>query len=191
MSEGGKSEGMGAGKIVLIVVLVLGGLGVLCCGGFLVLFREQVGAGINLGMAGPKLAQRLAADIGPGATFSPVPGNDGGMTMLFGIPRAFTADEVAGLQDTAWRAYCEAYADGGFDVTGVAIGTVDPKDPMSVKGWAEHTVSVADIESRTGVKAPRNLLAAGGPFNVKVEGRADGEDEADDGGAEGTEEGGK
>ncbi|MCE9636662.1 MAG: hypothetical protein K8T90_13240 [Planctomycetes bacterium] len=157
MSEGEKPAGMGAGKIVLIVVVSLVVLGAVCCavGGFLM--RDKIAAGMNFGMSSAAFAQRLQADLGPSTVMTFAPSDDEGLVLLVGVKPAPEAAELAKVQDTAWRAYCDSYKDGGMPVSAVAIGEAAEaadagKNP--VRKWRKNMISVADVEARTGVKAP-------------------------------------
>lgn len=181
MSEGTTpSKGMGAGKIVLIVVLVVLGLGAICCGIGALFVGPKMKQGIQFGTSTAAFAQKLIAEFGDGSTFNPVPGESGGFTLLVGIPRDFADDEVAALQDRVWAAYCECHAEGGYPVSGVAVGRVDPANPTAVKGWMKNMIPVADLESRTGKKCPKVLefmAEAMQQGHVKI--RADGTVEPD------------
>jgi hypothetical protein len=156
MTEGEKPSGMGAGKIVLIVVAVLVVLGILCCGVGAFLARDKISQGVAFGKATAAFQERLVKDFGMGTlmTFAP---DDDGMVLLVGVRPAPEPERIAELQDKAWRAYCESFAEGGIFVTSVAIGesaTAANTNKTPVLKWRKNMISVADLEARTGVKAP-------------------------------------
>lgn len=183
MSDGDKPAGMGAGKIVLIVVVSLVVLGAVCCGVGAFLMRDKIAAGMNFGMASKAFAERLQADLGPGTLMTFAPSDDEGLVLLVGVKPAPDAAEVPKIQDTAWRAYCESYADGGMPVTAVAIGeAADAADAGKnpVRRWRKNIASAADVAARTGVAAPKTspLFEGIGNDQVRIDLKA-GDDESE------------
>lgn len=154
MSDGEKPPGPGVGKVVLIVVAVLVGLGVLCCGIGGYMLRDKIRAGVQFGTSSAAFDQRLKADFGPRTTMTFVPDDDGRLVVVVGVEGGPTPENLAESQDKAWRAYCEAYADGGMPVGSLGIGTAGQPGKSPVTSWRKNVATAEELAGRTGVTAP-------------------------------------
>lgn len=183
MSDGDRPAGMGAGKIVLIVVAVAVGLGILCCGVGAFMARDKISQTVSFTTASAAFQTRLASDFGAGTMMNFVPDDDG-MVLLVGVRPAPTEENLAELQDKAWRVYCEVYKDGGLPITSLAIGEgAAPanagKNP--VRRWRKNVVTVEELAERTGVPAPpvSKLFEGMDQNSVQVQVGGTGEDSED------------
>jgi hypothetical protein len=150
MSDGEKSPGMGAGKIVLIVVLVLFALGALCCAGAWFFGGRYAW---QFGRASVALAQDVQTNCGASATMNFFPDDEGRMVLALGVPGELTPERIREIQDATWKSYAKAFAEGGFELHAVAVGTPGA-GKGGVKGWKDNAATVADLVARTGVAAP-------------------------------------
>ena len=155
MTEGEKPAGMGAGKIVLIIVAVLAGLLLVCCGIAWFTGGTFIKGAIQLGQGSVAMAEDLQTVLGPGTTMQVVADDTEGMVVAVGVKGELTEERVREAQDKAWGAYCKAFEKGGFRVSHVAVGEpVSPGTQNQVRGWRTHMVAVAEVVQRTGKEAP-------------------------------------
>jgi len=186
MSEGETApSGARAGKIVLIVVAVLVGLGILCCGGGFLLVGDKVTAMWQFGKASTELATGLQKEFGQGTSMNFIQDEEG-MVFVVGIPGGAKPEEVPALQDRAWKVYCEAFQDGGLPIVGLAVGTGTKAGGNLVRRWRKNIVSVEEIAARTGVAAPgpSKLFEGLDQNELKVQTPGEDDDPEDGGDAE-------
>lgn len=148
MSDGEKAPGMGAGKIVLIVIAVLVGLGILCCvGGWF------MGGNIAYKLTKPNIVmhQRMTAKYGADATAMALPDQGGkDFVIVATVNLDLTPEKVTEVQDEAWRAYVDAFSDGGVGVRRIAVARSGSATP----DWKSNTVDAEEVAARTGRPAP-------------------------------------
>ncbi len=155
MSEGSKWT---PGKIVLLVVGILAGLGVLCCGVGYVFLGDKIKAGFAIGKDTAQFILKLQKEFGPKTVFQPVTSGPAKFILAIGVDEDLTPERVTDIQDHSWRIFAETYAEHGFaQVTNLAVGR--PAKGRSgrgaVDGWQDHMVSVEELVKRTGVAAPK------------------------------------
>lgn len=152
MTEPDRPQGAGVGKIVLIVLAVLVGLGLLCCAGC-----WFAGGRVAWQVAGPQIAmtQEFSSKHGEGAVLLALPDpnaqNPQEMTFILTaqVQKPLTPELVTQIQDDAWRAYASAFAKGGLGVSRVAVAQHGP-----TPDWKANTVTAEEVAQRTGVPAP-------------------------------------
>lgn len=152
MSDGEKPSGMGAGKIVLIVVAVLVVLGAICCAGLWLKGGKFIKGGVQLTVGTGEMQAALLKEVGEGTTVQFLPDDDGAMILAIGVTGEITDDRAREVQDTAWKAYCKAFEKGGFKVTQVGVG--QPGGMNQVRGVRSHMVPVEEVAQRTSTPAP-------------------------------------
>lgn len=165
MSDEIKPSGPGPGKVILIVLAILVGLGAVCCGGMWFLGGNKAWPFVR-----GQIALQSAAEetLGQGSTIMVMPSDDDDMVLLAGV-RDLDPAQVPEIQDKAWKAYCEAFRDGGLEVRRIGVGTLggaarkdgegaaaEPATPgkAGISGWKKNVVKVEDVVARTGVAAP-------------------------------------
>lgn len=154
MAEGSKWT---PGKIFLLVVGILGGLALICCGIGWLLIGDKIVAGMHFASDTADFAQRLQKDVGANTTFDIVADDPADMALAIGVTGELTPERITEVQDLAWKALGAAYGDHGFFPVkrlGVGAGKAGKKGKGSVSGWSAHTIAVDDIVKRTGVAAP-------------------------------------
>jgi hypothetical protein len=190
MAEGSKWT---PGKIFLLIVGILGGLALLCCGGLYLLIGEEVIAGIKFGQDSIAFVERLEKDLGAGTTFDIAGEDQSDMAVAIGITGELTPERIAEAQEKGWKALAESYGKNGFfPIKRLGVGTTrgGRKGKGSVSGWTAHVVSVDEIVQRTGVPAPPMVKflpkdfekGGGGGFSVQVNGSSDDKEDAGDSG---------
>jgi hypothetical protein len=153
MSEVEKPQGAGVGRIILIVAAVLLLLALLCCGGCWVMGGKYVW---KAGMPQWAMSQEVAAKHGEGTVVLtlPEPRSDDPNRMDFvltvQVQGELTPDRVRTLQDDAWRAYVNAFADGGLGVKRIAVAQSGVPTP----DWKGNSVPADEVAARTGLPAP-------------------------------------
>jgi hypothetical protein len=188
MTEGSKWT---PGKIFLLVIGILAGLGVLCCGiGYLV-FGDKIVAIYKITQDSIAFRDRLRKDFGKGAAFGFEKNDHGEMIVTIGAEGELTPERVREVQDGAWKAIGDTYGKDGFlPVKHLAVGkpvprSGDDEEMASVVDWGKNVVSVDELVKRTGVPAPpvAKFFPTGGK-HVRVQiGGKDAEDVGDDAGA--------
>ena len=146
--------GGGVGKIILIVLAVLAGLGLLCAVGGWMLFGDYLKMGTALGIGSGKFNEQLQADLGPGSFGTFLPDDvDGKFVIVVGVPEdQLTPERIPEIQDLVWKAYAGAFADGGFGPVRLGVGkTLGEQQSI---GWRENQITVEELVERTGVAAP-------------------------------------
>ena len=150
MSDGDKPAGVGAGKIVLIVLAVLVVLGAVCCGGMWMMggkYAWQVGA------ASVQMTTELQQEFGDKAAIGFFPDDDGRMVLAIALDGDLTPERAAQAQDSAWKAYCKAFSEGGLGIETVGVGR-SGGGKGGIVGWKDASVSATDVAGRTGCTAP-------------------------------------
>lgn len=149
-----QKSGSNVGKIVLIVVLVLCGVGAVC-GGVLWYFGKS---GFELAKSSAAFQQSLVAEFGPDVRFQPVTPQPQNLVLAvgFGEEEDLSPEHVRELQDEVWKLYTEAFADAGMPFTkSVAVGRGHGAQQGGyVSDWEENQVSVEELTQRTGIAAP-------------------------------------
>jgi hypothetical protein len=155
MAEGAKWT---PGKIFLLVVGILGGLALLCCGGVWILFGDKILAGIAFGKDSTAFIERLEKDLGTGATFGIEQNDKAEMVLTVAVKGDLTPERVTEVQDTAWRALSDCFGKNGFfPVKEVGIGRTGASTKRGrgvVLDWSRNCVTVEELVKRTGVPAP-------------------------------------
>ena len=186
MNEGGKWT---PGKIFLLIVGIIAGLGVLCCGVGWLLWGDKITAGIAFGKNAAAYVERLQKDYGTTAIFGIEKNDRAEMVLTIGVEGDLTPERVTEIQDGAWKALGEVFgADGFLPVRQLAVG-----HPMKQEGggkagavieWGKNVVDVEELVKRTGVAAPKNVGflpeefdGRGMNFKVKVGTDGKGEEE--------------
>src|SRR5689334_13032564 len=120
MSEGSKWT---PGKIFLLVIGVLAGLGILCCGAGYFFFGDAIKGAFSIGKDSIVFVERLQKDYGPNTVFQPIPSGNGKLIVAIGVEGDLTPERVTQIQDGAWKIFAEAYKEHGFaQVTNFGIG---------------------------------------------------------------------
>jgi hypothetical protein len=190
MAEGSKWT---PGKIFLLIVGILGGLALLCCGGMYLLFGDEAIAAWRFGQDSIAFQLRLQQDIGKDTTFDIAAEDPSNIAVAIGITGDLTEERITEAQDKGWKALSESYAKNGFfPVKRLGVGTsqADRKGKGSVSGWTEHVVSVDELIQRTGAPAPpqvkflpKDFDGGGSGVSVKVtSGSDESEGEGESGG---------
>jgi hypothetical protein len=192
MAEGSKWT---PGKIFLLIAGILGGLGLICCGGIYFLAGDKIMGMVSLGTNSVECSKRLTAEFGAGTTFELIP--DGREFIpAVGVPGELTPERVTKVQDGAWKIVAEVFAKDGFvPASQFAVGNSGSPGKAGtgrVSNWTKNMVPIDELVARTGVPRPplANFLPeelSGGKVEVKVTTTPDAEDEGDkeDGGGEG------
>jgi hypothetical protein len=178
------------GKIFLLVVGILLGLGILCCGGGYLLFGEKIKSVIEFGTDTAAFVGRLRTEFGDTASFDLVKNDKNDMVLAIGVPGELTPEKVPESQDKAWRAFADSFGKHGFvPVRWVAIGRPivgsgsGKQRGTGVVDWSANMVSTDELVRRTGVPAPPlakflpedlDERMHGVKVDVKVEGEDDG-----------------
>lgn len=158
MSDGGKWT---PGKIFLLIVGILAGLAVLCCGGIWLVAGDKIMAGVSFGRNAAAYVQRLQKDYGSTAIFGIEKNDRAQMVLTIGVEGELTPERVAEVQDAAWKALGEIFGKDGF-LPVAELGVGHPMKPEggeagSVVEWGKNVVTVEDLVKRTGVPAPKNV----------------------------------
>jgi hypothetical protein len=155
MSEGSKWT---PGKIFLLVIAILAGLGLLCCGGVYAFWGDEIMSGVYFGTNSGKFVQRLQADYGQTAVFGVEPDAQHEFVLTIGVEGDLTPERVREVQDGAWKIVGEVFGKDGFlPVKRLAVGkplTSSMGQQGAVVDWADNIVSVEELTARTGVPAP-------------------------------------
>ena len=158
MSNGGKWT---PGKIFLLIVGILAGLGILCCGGIWFVAGDKIMSGIHFGTDSAAFVQRLQKDFGPTAHFSIDKNDKMELILTIGVEGDLTPERVVEVQDTAWKAVGDTFGQHGFmPVKFLAVGhpvAGGGGQSGGVRDWAGNTVSIEELVARTGVPAPPNV----------------------------------
>jgi hypothetical protein len=153
------------GKIVLIIVLVLCGLGA-ACGGVMWYFASP---GIEIAKSSVSFQQALTAEFGPGVTFQPISTQPQSVILAVGLPGSeeLTEEGAREAQDKIWTLYAQSFASGGMPFArSLAVGSASGG---GLSGWEQHEISIDDLVARTGVAAPpASRYEALVPDNAKV-----------------------
>ncbi len=192
MSEGGKWT---PGKIFLVVIGAIAGLGILCCGIGWLLWGDKVMAGISFGKNATVYVQRLQKDFGETAIFGIEKNDRAEMVLTIGVDGELTPERVTEVQDGAWRALGEAFGTDGFlPVRQLAVGRPVKNESGGQAGtvveWGKNVVDVDELVKRTGVAAPKNVAFLPEEFDgkgvkFKVKAGTDGKDEEEPSGEPG------
>lgn len=191
MSEGGKWT---PGKIFLLVLGILAGLAILCCGAGYLLVGDKVIAGIRFGADSAAFVQHLQKDYGNTAIFGIEKNDRAEMILTIGVPGEMTPERVTEVQDGAWKAFGDVFAKNGFlPVKHLAVGkpVAGPsKQRGAVVEWGKNVVSVEELVKRTGVAAPPLVKFLPADFDggggVKFDVKVSGGDKDQEGGSGGT-----
>ena len=155
MAEGSKWT---PGKIFLLIAGILGGLALICCGGFWLMFGDKVMAGIAFGKNTARFTQKLQSDFGTDSVFEFKQNDKAEWILAIAVKDELTPERVTKLQDSAWRAVGECYGqDGFFPVKHVAIGRPGPGSKPGhgvVVDYSANSVDVDELVKRTNVPAP-------------------------------------
>lgn len=151
MSESEKPGGFGAGKVVLVVLAVLGGLCVLCSVGAWMLGGRYAW---DMYQCTTSMNASVQAVHGEKSTAAIFPDDEGRMVLALVLAADAPDDKVAEYQDQVWRAYAEAFAPGGLDVDVVGVGRAAPSK-AGISGWKDRSVPASEVAARTGVPAPK------------------------------------
>jgi hypothetical protein len=147
--------GWSAGKIVLVSVLVLTGLGALCCGGAFLLFKDEVTSIFRFSGGVVRLQQAVQAEVAHDAKVSLVPSDEPGVDLALGVSEELSEERAEELQDQYWRIYARAFANGGFRVRRLGVGRLGGEGRgRTVDLGTVRWVSVDELVERTGVAAP-------------------------------------
>jgi hypothetical protein len=186
MSEGSKWTPT---KIFLLVIGILAGLGILCCGGGWLMWGDKIMSGIHFGTNSGEFVRRLQADYGKTAVFGIEKNDKVEFILTIGVEGELTPERVRTVQDGAWKTFGDVYGkDGFFPVKHLAVGR-----PMknsagqggAVVDWSANMVSTEELAKRTGVAAPPMVKFlpedfANGRFKVSVSSTDDTKDDATD-----------
>lgn len=169
MSEGGKWT---PGKIFLLILGILAGLGILCCGGIWLVAGDKIMAGISFGRNAAAYVERLQKDFGETAIFGLEKNDRTEMVLTIGVEGELTPERVALVQDTAWKALGEVFgADGFLPVRQLAVGRPMKQEGGGKSGavieWGRNVVDVEELVRRTGVPAPKNTAFLPEEFDGK------------------------
>jgi len=149
------------GKIFLLVIGILAGLGILCCGGVYAFWGEEIMSGVSVTINSGKFAQRLQTDYGKTAVFGIETTAEKEMLLTIGVEGELTPERVREVQDGAWRTYGEVFGKDGFlPIKHLAVGkplTASTGQAGAVIDWSANVVSVEELVARTGVPAPPML----------------------------------
>jgi len=155
MGEGSKWT---PGKLFLLVIAVLAGLGILCCGGVYVFWGDEIVSGVRVTLNSGKFAQRLQAVYGKTAVFGIEQTAQHQMLLTIGVEGNLTPERVRQVQDGAWKTFGEVFGKDGFlPIKQLAVGkpmTASMGQPGAVVDWSANMVSVEELVRRTGVPAP-------------------------------------
>lgn len=155
MSNG---SGWSPGKIFLVIVCVVLGLGILCCGGVFLMYGDKIKSGFSFATEMGEFSIRLQNELGKGSMVTFQQNDKLEWIMVVGLPGELTEERVREAQDKAWKAASEIFAKDGFlPVKEVAVGTPVKPSPGStggVSGWAKNSVRIDELVQRTGCPAP-------------------------------------
>jgi hypothetical protein len=193
MAEGSKWT---PGKIFLLVLGILAGLGILCCGAGYLLMGDKIKSAIAIGKDMASFMGTLQKELGSGTAFQLVPNGNAKFILVVGVEGELTPERVADVQDKTWKLFADAFKTDGFmTITHVAVGKPEKGGRAShqeVSDWAGHQISLADIVKRTGIAAPpiSSIMPKDGGVVVQVDGESDApkddkKDEGDNGGGTG------
>jgi hypothetical protein len=146
------------GKIFLVVLLALAGLGLLCCGGVWFVAGDKIMGGIRFGVDSNKFVEALREEFGETASFALVNNDQNQFTLAVGVPGELTPERVTEAQDEAWRIAADVFAENGFfPVSHVAIGepTTSGDANSPPVNWMQNSVTVEELVRRTGVARPK------------------------------------
>lgn len=148
-----KEEG-GAGKTIMIVLVVVGALLFVCGGGCCLVSYPFMGAGAKFGEMTMDVAQSR-----PGTTLTMLPDAPGSsrlyLVAITAQAETMSEEELAAFQDELWTMWSDAFTDGGaFPVVGVGVGV--PGGPQGVTNWTERTVDADVLVERTGKPKPES-----------------------------------
>ncbi len=167
MSNGGSGAGWSAGKVVLLIAAILGGLLMLCCVVSYFVIWPKVESKFESVQA--LTEGQLAFDEAFGRAFPKGSvwqiqqyENQTEFVVVLGLPSEPAADEIAEFQDELWEVYAVAFAESGFPVTGVAVGTAVSRirgggkgqNQGQADGWAKNIETVDVVVQRTGIPQP-------------------------------------
>jgi hypothetical protein len=181
MTEGSKWT---PGKIFLLILGILAGLGLLCCGAGWLLMGDKIKAGFAFATDVKEFEKSVRTEFGPTAAFDLRDGGNAQFTLLIGVDGELTPQRVTEVQDRAWKLFGEHFAKNGFfhvEEVGVGHPTSGKKrQGKGVKDWRGNVVATSELIKRTGVAEPPipNFL----PDDVKMQisGHSEDEDEAAD-----------
>jgi hypothetical protein len=193
MTEGSKWT---PGKIFLLVVGILAGLGIVCCGGLWLVAGDKIKAGITFGTDSAAFVQKLQKDYGKTAVFGIEKNDHAEFILTIGAEGELTPERVTQIQDGAWKTFGEVFGKDGFlPVKHLAVGKPvggAGKQRGAVIDWGRNVVSVEDLVKRTGVPAPplvkflpANIDANGTTIEVKATTEEGEKDQEDSGGGAG------
>ena len=155
MTEGSKWT---PGKIFLLVLGILAGLGILCCGAGYLLLGDKIKAGIAFGTDSAAFVQKLQKDYGKTAVFGIEKNDRAEFILTIGAEGELTPERVAEVQDGAWKTFGEIFGKDGFlPIRYLAVGRPvggPGKQRGAVIDWGKNVVSVEEMVKRTGVAAP-------------------------------------
>lgn len=192
MSEGGKWT---PGKIFLLILGIVAGLGVLCCGAGWLLWGDKIKAGVSFGQNATVYVQRLQKDYGEKAIFGIEKNDRQEMVLTIGVEGELTPERVTEVQDGAWKALGDVFGTDGFlPVRQLAVGRPLEHEGGGKSGavveWGKNVVDVETLVQRTGVPAPKNVGFLPEEFDgkrvkIKVSVGADGKPEEEPSGEPG------
>lgn len=147
-------------KIFLVVIVVLAGLGIVCCGVGWLLVGDKVVAGIKFGVDSGEFVQELRKEFGQKAGFGLVGDDHNAFTLTIAVEGELTPEKVVESQDKAWKIVSDVFSENGFfPIAHVAIGEpgATPGENPPPVNWAQNMVSVQDLVKRTGIARPKNV----------------------------------
>jgi hypothetical protein len=155
MSEGSKWT---PGKIFLLVIGILAGLGILCCGAGYFFLGDKIRSITSIAKDSVAFGENLQKEFGPTAMFQLLPNGKAKFILAIGVEGDLTPERVAQVQNAAWKVFAESYRENGFvPVTQVAVGRPEKGVKAGrgeVSDWAANLISVEELVKRTGVAAP-------------------------------------
>ncbi len=191
MAEGAKWT---PGKIFLLIAGILGGLALICCGGFWLMFGDKVMSGISFGKNTARFQQKLLSDFGADSAFEFKQNDKAEFILAVAVKDELTPERVTKLQDDVWRAVGDCFGqDGFFPIKHVAIGHPGPGSKPGhgvVIDYSANSVSVDELVKRTNVPAPPLVKflpegAMNGSSGVHVEFKTETKGTEGEGGGEG------
>jgi hypothetical protein len=155
MNEGSKWT---PGKIFLLVIGILAGLGILCCGAGYLFLGDKIKTIFSMGKDSMVFAERLKKEYGQAAMFQLLPNGKAKFILAVGVDGDLSPERVAQVQNGVWKIFAETYKERGFvPVTQLAIGRPEKGVKAGrgeVSDWAANLVSADELVKRTGIAAP-------------------------------------
>jgi hypothetical protein len=172
-------------KIFLVVLAVLAGLLILCCGAGWLLVGDKVVAGFKFGIDSTEFVQELRTEFGGKSGFALVNDDRNAFTLTIAVEGELTPEKVVEAQDKTWKIVSEVFAENGFfPIAHVAIGEpgTGPGENPQPMNWSQNMVSIEDLEKRTGISRPKTVAflpdELGADVRIQVKSK-EGDGEAD------------